>query len=122
MRKLLLGCFVLSLASLGLAQAGRGPAANPEAGPHLASQSAADVLRDVAVAVLDLPDELDRLRLSAPQRRSKACSDPFAGPKRAADPEAIEFNQNILGQRQRREQESQQKRGEEPCPGHRRGV
>ncbi len=48
MRKLLLGCFVLSLASLGLAQAGRGPATNPEAGPHLASQSAADVLREVA--------------------------------------------------------------------------
>lgn len=48
MRKLLLSCFVVGLAGLGVSQAGRGPASNPEAGPHLASQAAADILREVA--------------------------------------------------------------------------
>lgn len=48
MRKFTLGWLILSLVALGVAQAGRTPASNPEAGPHLPSQAAADVLREVA--------------------------------------------------------------------------
>jgi len=71
MRKLLLNWFVVGLAGLGVSQAGRGAASNPEAGPHLASQAAADVLREAAgtdgafIAARSVSSNVDNNNLAA---------------------------------------------------------